>query len=104
MTGEQKLLIGLDELRIAMLNEGSPTGAKICKDAHDYISNRLEKLVKPPSEILILFKRIYLTEPPIYVDAYSDYNVVYNIMCKLNQQNDGYNYFIESVIPKAKSV
>ena len=45
MTEEQKLLIGLDELRITMLNEGSPTGAKICKNAYDYISNRLDGVV-----------------------------------------------------------
>jgi len=47
MPEEQKLLIDLDELRKVMLNEGSPIGARICKEAHDYISNRVKPQVTP---------------------------------------------------------
>ena len=45
METKQKILIQLDELRKAMLNENSPTGARICKEAQDYISNRFEQQV-----------------------------------------------------------
>jgi hypothetical protein len=47
MDNKQRILIGLDELRAIMLNENSPNGARICKEAMDYISNLIEAPVSP---------------------------------------------------------
>lgn len=42
MKDKQNLLIGLKGLKEIMLNENSPRGAEICKDAYDFINSDSE--------------------------------------------------------------
>lgn len=61
MEEKEKIIIQLDELRKIMLNENSPTRAKICKEAIDYINNQIKPKVNAGPKIISLADKKEIT-------------------------------------------